>query len=351
MTSNEQSGEPGWRPWLRTSIPAHASGLRLTGVVIALMLIGIFGLRVIEHASWIDCFYMTVITLSTVGYGDPIGLSTAGKIFISLYLMGSLGVFTYSLFQIGQWIVGSELRRLRERRRMNAAIDRLKEHYIVCGQGRMGLEICRYLAQREKPFVVIELDEGKLTQHAAPAGWLHIQGDATDDQVLRHAGIERARSLATVLPSDAANLYVVLSARMLASGLQIIARASEEKAVEKLVPAGATRIVSPFSSGAVKMARFMLNPSIEDFLEIADQKGNDLELADFQISPVSPYVGKKLMETGLREQGVMVIGIRRPNGERLMPPPADAVLLSGDCLFAFGSARSINAVLGVDRLH
>jgi voltage-gated potassium channel len=270
------------------------------GVVIALMLIGIFGLRMIEHASWIDCFYMTVITLSTVGYGDPIGLSTAGKIFISLYLMGSLGVFTYSLFQIGQWIVGSELRRLRERRRMNAAIDRLKEHYIVCGQGRMGLEICRYLAQREKPFVVIELDEVKLTQHAAPAGWLHIHGDATDDQVLRHAGIERARSLATVLPSDAANLYVVLSARMLASGLQIIARASEEKAVEKLARAGASRIVSPFSSGAVKMARFMLNPSIEDFLEIADQKGNDLELADFQISPVSPYVGKKLMETGLR---------------------------------------------------
>jgi voltage-gated potassium channel len=320
-------------------------------VIVSLILVGIFGLRLIEHASWVNCFYMTIITLSTVGYEDPIHLSTAGKIFISLYLMGSLGVFTCSLFQIGQWIVGSELRRLRERRRMNAAINRLENHYIVCGQGRMGLEICRYLAQREKPFVVIDLDETKLTQIASPAGWLHIHGDATDDQVLRDAGIERARSLATVLPSDAANLYVVLSARMLAKGLQIIARASEEKAVDKLLHAGATRIVSPFSSGAVKMARFMLNPSIEDFLEIADQQGNELELADFQISAQSPYVGKKRLETGLREQGVMVIGIRRPNGERLMPPPADAVLQSGDCLFAFGSARSINAVLGVDRLH
>ncbi len=232
---------------------------------------------------------------------------------------------------------------------MKAAIDRLQDHYIVCGQGRMGLEICRYLSERGRPFVVIELDDAKLAQNAIPSGWLHIHGDATDDQTLRAAGIERARSLATVLPTDAANLYVVLSARMLASELQIIARATEEKAIQKLAHAGATRIVSPFSTGAVKMARFMLNPSIEDFLEIADQTGNELELADFQISTDSPYIGKKLLETDLREQGVMVIGIRRPNGDRLMPPPADAVLTVGDSLFAFGSARSINAVLGVER--
>lgn len=351
MTESGRTGRSEWWRQVRHSLAPHARGIRLTSVVVALMLVGIFGLRLIEHASWVDCFYMTVITVATVGYGDPIGLSTAGKIFISLYLMGTLGVFTYSLFQIGQWIVGAELRRSRERRRMNAAIDRLVNHYIVCGQGRMGLEICRYLSERERPFVVVELEESKLEQHAIAAGWLYVHGDATDDETLTAAGIARARSLATVLPSDAANLYVVLSARMLASGLQIIARASEEKAIEKLARAGATRIVSPFSSGAVKMARFMLNPSIEDFLEIADQSGNELELADFQISPASPYRGKKLLETDLRDQGVMVIGIRRPNGERLMPPPADAVLQSGDCLFAFGSARSINAVLGVDRVR
>lgn len=156
--------------WLKSQIAEHATGLRLVSVIASLILIGIFGLRLIEHASWVNSFYMTIITLSTVGYEDPIGLSTAGKIFISLYLMGSLGVFTYSLFQIGQWIVGSELRRLRERRRMDAAIDRLENHYIVCGQGRMGLEICRYLAQRERPFVVIDSDEAKLTQFAGAEG-------------------------------------------------------------------------------------------------------------------------------------------------------------------------------------
>jgi voltage-gated potassium channel len=213
----------------------------------------------------------------------------------------------------------------------------------------MGLEICRYLSERKQPFVAIESEEDQLEQSALPAGWLYIHGDATDDQVLRAAGIEHARSLATVLPGDAANLYVVLSARMLASGLQIIARAGEEKAVEKLSRAGANRIVSPFTSGAVKMARFMLNPSIEDLLEIVDRGGEELELADVEINQQSPLVGKQLKELALREKGVTVIGIRRPNGERLMLPPEEAVLQTGDCLFAFGTASAIDGVLGTER--
>ena len=160
------------------------------------------------------------------------------------------------------------------------------------------------------------------------------------------AGIGHARSLATVLATDADNVYVVLSARMLASGLQIIARASDEKAVEKMQRAGATRVVSPFSTGAVKMARFMLTPTVEDFFEITDTRGHDLELADVQITENSPYVGKKLMETDLREKGVMVVGIRRANGERLMPPPGTAVLMPGDSLFAFGSSAAVNGMIG-----
>jgi voltage-gated potassium channel len=132
---------------------------------------------------------------------------------------------------------------------------------------------------------------------------------------------------------------------MLNPQVKIIARAVDEKAVEKLERAGATRVVSPFRTGAVKMARFMLNPSIEDFIEIADSHGNEVELADIQISPESAYVGRKLMETDLRTRGVMVIGIRRENGERLMPPPGDAVIQSEDCLFVFGNADAVNAIV------
>ena len=149
-----------------------------------------------------------------------------------------------------------------------------------------------------------------------------------------------------MLPTDADNVYVVLSARMLAPNLQIIARESDEKAVEKLQRAGATRVVSPFSTGAQKMARFMVTPSIEDFLEIADSRGNELELADVHISAGSAFIDRQLQETDLREKGVMVIGIRRADGERLMPPPGSAVIQEGDSLFAFGSADAVNRLIG-----
>jgi voltage-gated potassium channel len=315
-----------------------------------LLVVGVVGLRLVEGAPWIDCFYMAVITVSTVGYEDPVSLTPQGKLFVSLYLMGTLWVFTYSLFQMGQLVVGAELQQVRERRHMKAMIDQLKDHYIVCGQGRMGLEICRYLAERNKPFVVVEIEEAQLERGAVSAGWLHIHGDATDDQTLRQAGIERARSVSTVLSSDAANLYVVLSARMMSPTLQIIARASEEKAIEKLVRAGADRVVSPFSTGAIKIARFMLNPSIEDLLEIADGGGGpELELAEFEVSPESPYVGQSLRQVNFRARGVTVIAIRRPSGERLMLPSDYVVLQPGDCLIAFGNAEAINAILGVDR--
>lgn len=310
--------------------------------------VGTIGLCLIEGASWFDALYMVVITLSTVGYEDSIGLSDAGRAFIMLFLVCGLGIFTFSAFQIGQWIVSRELWSLREGRRMEREIAKLTNHFIVCGQGRMGTEICRYLHLRRNPFVVIDVDEERLLQTAGEHGWVYIVGDATDDDVLQKAGIERARSLASVLPTDADNVYVVLSARMLAGKLQIISRATEEKAVEKLARAGATRIVSPFTSGAIKMARFMLNPTIEDFLEIADSHGTELELADVQITESSPYAGKRPNETDLHAKGVMVVGIRRPSGERLMPPPNTTLIQPGDCLFAFGTTEAINSVIGQD---
>jgi voltage-gated potassium channel len=235
-----------------------------------------------------------------------------------------------------------------ERRRMQKSIEKLQDHYIVCGHGRMGSTICRYLDDRGRPFIVVDVDEALLTAQCEPRGWLYVVGDATDDEVLLRAGIDRAKALAAVLPTDADNVYVVLSARMLASDLQIIARAGDEKAALKMQRAGATRIVSPFSTGAVKMARFMLSPNIEDFLEIADARGNELELADVQIGEDSPLVGMTLSETDLRARGVMVIGIRRANGERLMPPPGSARIEAGDCLFAFGSAESVNRMVAND---
>ena len=320
-------------------------------LLLFLTAVGVVGFKLIdEDASWITCFYMTVITLSTVGYREAITIrdNDAAQLFVSIYLVFGLGVFTYSAFQLGQWIVTANMNRrsILEKRRMQREIKQYHDHFIVCGHGRMGDSICRYLTERKMPFVVIDVDESRLQQSCSERGWHYVVGDATDDDVLQRAGIARARSLASVLPTDADNVYVVLSARLLNADLQIVARASDEKAIEKMSRAGATRIVSPFSSGAEKMARFMLNPSVEDFLEVADSHGNELELADVQIDEESPYVGKQLMDTDLRESGVMIIGIRRSSGERLMPPPGTAVIHPGDSLFVFGSTSAVNTMIG-----
>ena len=315
-------------------------------LLFALSLAGTIGFRILTGERWIDCAYQAVITLTTVGSREPANLSDVGKIFVMVYLAGGIGIFTYSAFEIGQILVSNQLRGVLEKRRMQRDIDGLSGHFIVCGLGRMGRTICEYLHERNRPFVVIDDTQEVLDEICPERNWIYVEGDASDDAVLRAAGIDRARSLATALPTDADNVYVVLSARLLSSSIQIIARASDHKAIEKMEKAGANRVISPFSSGAVKMARFMLHPSIEDFIEIADDSGADLEVADLQITPDSPYVGRRIDQTDLRARGVMIIGVRRSDGQRLMPPPGDTVLHAGDSLFAFGSTTAVNRMIG-----
>lgn len=338
-------------PSFRRSLRSHVSSRILTvaAMLLLLTMAGTVGLKVVvRDATWFDCFYMAIITLTTVGFAETVELGQAGRLFIVGYLIVGIGVFTYCASQIGGWIVNVQMGRLLERRRMERELSKMKHHYIICGLGRMGEIIALQLCQRGLPFVVVDIDENVVEATCTRNGWLYVLGDATDDIVLQKAGIERASALATVLPTDADNVYVTLSARMNSEKIQIIARSSTEKAVQKLERAGATRVVSPFTTGAMKMARFMLNPAIEDFLEVADNHGNELELADVQIDESSPYVGQRLMETDLRERGVMIVGIRRANGERLMPPPGTASIEAGDSLFAFGSNQAISRLVEKD---
>ena len=302
----------------------------------------------LSDATWLDSLYLAVITLTTVGSEDGSGGTDEGKLFIICYLTAGLSVFTYSAFQLGNAIVSTSFRQVFERRRMEKEIAQLRDHSIICGHGRMGQTICHYLSERGKSFVVVDIDKERVTGTCQRFGWPCIVGDATLDETLIRAGIERAQAITTVLETDADNLFVVLSASMLNSGLKIIARASDEKAIEKLQRAGATRVVSPFRSGAVRMARFMLNPSVEDFLEIADNHGNELELVDLQISGSSRYSGMRLSETDLRSRGIMVIGIRRASGEQLMPAPGDAMILEDASLVVFGKSESVNSLLATD---
>lgn len=319
--------------------------LIIVGLLFSLSVAGTIGIHELTGYSWLRSAYLAVITLTTVGSEDVPHEDTETMIFIILYLVCGLSIFTYSAFQLGGVVVNAEFRRMLETRRMERTIHSLTGHYVICGMGRMGTAICEHLHARRRPFVAIDVDGERLKSVARERGWLYIHGDATDDNVLTAARLTHASALSTVLSTDADNVYVVLSARMLAPTLQIIARASSEDAEKKLRRAGASRVVSPFSTGAVKMARFMLSPGVEDFLEITDEHGSQLELADVHISTRSPFAGKALDQTDLRQRGVIVIGIRRASGERLLPPFPATVIEPGDSLFVFGSSAAVNTMI------
>ncbi len=224
---------------------------------------------------------------------------------------------------------------------MERRINKLEGHFIVCGYGRMGRELCNYLHQRHQPFVIIDENVELHTPEMRSDDWLFLQGDATQDDILEEAGIHRARALTTVLSTDADNLYVVLSSRLLSRDLQIVARASDEQAAQKMQKAGATRVINPLSSGAIRMARFMLSPSIENFVEVAESEGVDWEIADVRVPQNSPLIDQQLKETNLREEGIMLLGVCRDAGEKFFPPPGDLRIHSGDTLFAFGSSDNL----------
>lgn len=319
--------------------------LIIVSLLLLLTIIGTVGLHFLAELSWLESIYMAVVTLTTTGSQD-IPHRTGAMIFVILYLVCGLGVFTYGAFQMGQILVNANFRRILEGRRMQRELNSLTGHYIVCGAGRMGVTICEYLASRRQPFVVIDRAEEKVDTLFKPRGWRYLVGDATSDEVLKQAGIERARALATVLATDADNVYVVLSARILSTSMQIVARASDAGAIQKLQRAGATRVISPFSSGGVKMARLMLSPRIEDFLEFTDEGGREFEIVEVQIDENSPYLGQTLAQTDLRQQGIMVIGIRRASGQHILAPDRSAVIQVGDSLFAFGRPQAVDTMGG-----
>jgi len=318
--------------------------LIILGLLSLLILAGMLGFRTIGGSSWMESLYLAVVTLTTLGSRDPAS-DNSTMVFTVLYLASGLGLFSYSLFSLGQSLLDEQVRIYWRRRQMLTRVEAMNDHHIVCGQGRMGLTICNHLAQCHQPFVVIDRDAEKLEATCRAHDWPYLVGDATDDENLMHAGIERAKSLASVLPSDSDNVYVVLSARMLNSDLQIVSRASGDKAIEKIERAGATRVISPFSSGGLQMARLMLNPSMEAFVDVAQTSDNDLGLVEFPVNAGSRYLGTTLSESKLGDRGVMVLGIIRRSGERLLPPTSSAIIEEGDTLFVFGKTTVVNEMM------
>ena len=309
--------------------------------LIFLLSIGTVGFYFLEGFSWFKAFYFTVITISTVGYGDIIPQTAAGKIFAVFLILGGAGLFFYAFGLISEIVLSGTIRNFFGRRQVEKKVQTLKDHYIICGYGRIGKHICRLIA-RELPFVIIESDPAVIKEIEAD-GFLFIEGDATNEEVMIKAGIERARGLVTVLRSDPDNVYIILTARSLNPRIFIMARADDEKVVKRLHQAGANKVFLPYLVGARRMALALMRPAVTDFLELTSPVMNmELQIEEVRLCPDSPLVGKDLVASRIREvSGAIILAVKKFSGDMVFNPPPQYVLEAGDVLIALGERKDL----------
>ncbi|HMG37364.1 MAG TPA: potassium channel protein [Blastocatellia bacterium] len=320
--------------------------LRTALILLGLLLaFGTIGFKLLLHLDWFDCFYFTLITVSTIGYSEPANMTEGARYFTSAVIILGVGSLGYALSSVVQTVVESGVISAFGKRRMFRDIGKLHGHYIVCGAGRVGSRVIREIAHSGHDYVVIESDEVS-AEKLLTEGALVLMGDATDEVVLRAAGLERARGLVCAVASDPDNLYITLTARDLNKDLLIIARANDEAAVDRLRKAGANRVVSPVLTGSARMAQMLLRPAVADFMELATMTERlELEIEQVEIGPGSPFIGRALKDTGIRtEHGVIVIAIKRANGHMIFNPPADTTIEECDVFVAIGSHESVQTL-------
>ena len=339
--SHFRTGPLGWLSlfWLAFLVPT------------LLLVVGTIGYRLLgEGWTWLDALYMTVITLTTVGFGEVRELTPEGRVFtVALCLVGVFTVF-YAVGEAIRVIVSGELRDRVGRQRMAQEMAALEGHQIVCGFGRTGHQVCETLSRQGIPFVVIDRDAGSLEGFDMEHG-LPLAGDAGSDSVLRSAGVERARALITVLSSDPDNLFIVLSAKLLNPELRVVSRASDEAGEQKLIRAGADHVVSPHTIGGRRMAQAVLRPTVVEFLDLTTASPlSGYQLEEFAIPEGHDLASKTLAESGLHHEfGAMVMALREPDGKMLTNPHGQTRLAAGSVLVILGTRDAV-AALG-ERFH
>ena len=322
------------------SSPFHK--LRLAAVAVAfVVLTGMFGLMWLEEMAPLEALYMTVITLSTVGFSEVVELHDASRVFVmGLIVVGvALGGFTVSI--LGQLILEGQFKEIVERRKMDKKISKLKGHFIVAGYGRVGRQVVGEFLKVGAKFVVIEKDP-QAAEKLLADGILFVQGDATDDSVLVEAGLCNASTLISTLPQEVHNVYLTLTARHLTTNLNIIARADFEEGERKLLRAGADHVVVPHVLGGSRMAMATLRPNVVDFMQIASIGDDGLTLEEIVIPSGSTLVEKSLLESGLKkEYGVTIIGIKHEEEKMILNPTPSTVLKERDIMILIGRTEHL----------
>jgi len=312
------------------------------GILVAIIATGITGYMVIEGWSFLDSFYMTIITITTVGYDEVHPLTTSGRIFSIVLMIGGVSSALYIFSTVIAYIIEGHFGITLGRRRMKAKIDKLKRHFILCGYGRVGEEIAHTFSQEAVPFVVIDNRPDNATM-AEEKGYLCVLGDATSDKVLMEAGIERARGLVAAVGSDTDNTYITLSARGLRSDLFIEARSCTPGSEVKLERAGANRVISPQAIGGRRMAMLALRPAVVDFIDtVAYRPGQELQMENIEVSSSSPLIGLTIEAAG-HQTGATILAIMKRSGQ-LLVNPLEETIQQEDRLIVIGAKQQLAAL-------
>jgi voltage-gated potassium channel len=316
--------------------------LLILGVLLLTLLGGTLGFVFIEHYPPFDAFYMTLITISTVGYGELYPLSHAGRIFNSFLIFFGVTIMLLAVGGMTQAIIELELNQYFGKRRTKKMIDALEDHYIVCGYGRIGRGAAGELQRAGVPFLIVDQNEDRV-EWAMKSGMLAVLADATDDETLREAGVLRAKGLIATLQSDADNLFVILSAKALKPSLLVSARIASEQSEKKMRLAGADYVFAPYDITGNRMAQVMLKPHVFQFIDFTTKSmGLDVGIEQVRVPDKSEFASKSLLETKIRKElGVIVLAIRKADGQMIFNPPAEAEITGGDHLIVMGEPHDL----------
>jgi voltage-gated potassium channel len=315
----------------------------LASIPLGLIAFGTAGYHLIEGWPLFDALYMSVTTLTTIGYGEVHPLGPGGRAFTMVLALGGIFTLFFTTAEFLRAVISGELSSHVGRHRMEKKIANLKGHIIVCGYGRVGRQVCEEFSSAGVPFVIVDRSPERIADFALPGGH-PLAGDATDDAVLLQAGVERARALVVVVASDADNVFITMSARLLADRVPIIARAEEAASIPKLVRAGANRVVSPHVIGGGRVAQAVLRPAVLDFIEVATRSEHlDLQIEELPVAGGGGLDGRTIGTTGVRgDIGLILVAIKQASGHMLFNPPDDAALAAGDTLIVLGKREQLD---------
>ncbi len=310
--------------------------------MLATLLFGTVGYHTTEHMPLFEAFYMTVITISTVGFMEIQPLSIPGRIITILIISTGITIGAYTIGTVLRMFVEGELSKIFGRRKLDKNISALKGHFIICGFGRIGTIICKELKEESITFVVIEQDPGR-NEELESQGYMYINMDATSEEALLKAGIENAAGIVTAVRSDANNVFITLTAKTLRPDIFVLSRASDVKNEAKMIKAGASRVVSPYLLGGRRMAEMLKRPTVVDFIDIATTNRHlGLRMEEARVGDGSHLIGKNLIDSQLRQKyGVIIVAIKRNSGEMVFNPKPSEELKARDVIVVIGKGEDL----------